>query len=86
MLEVTNVELATLLTDPTDRLHVLSPAWAAAAATPVNSRADGIAALIVAAAEPGRLMAMRLQIDHESRLGQRGDRSARDHPPDPGPR
>lgn len=42
-------------------LHVLSHAWAAATATPVLIRADGIAGLTVAVAKPGPLVAMKLQ-------------------------
>lgn len=61
VLEVTDAELATLPTDPTDRLHVLSHAWAAATATPVTIRAAGMAELTVAVGEPGPLIAMKLQ-------------------------
>lgn len=61
VLEVTDAELANLPDDPTDRLHVLSHAWAAATATPVVIRADGMPGLTVEVAEPGPLVAMKLQ-------------------------
>lgn len=61
VLEVTDAELASLPTDPTDRLHVMSHAWAAATATRVTIRAGGTAALTVAVGEPGPLIAMKLQ-------------------------
>ncbi len=41
VLEVTDADLAPLPDDPTDRLHVLSHAWAAQTATPVHLEADG---------------------------------------------
>jgi hypothetical protein len=61
VLEVTDAELANLPDDPTDRLHVLSHAWAAATATPMILRATGVADLTVAVGEPGPLIAMKLQ-------------------------
>lgn len=61
VLEVTDAELAHLPDDPTDRLHVLSHAWAAETATPIQIRADGLPDLTVAVAEPGPLIAMKLQ-------------------------
>lgn len=61
VLEVTDAELAELPDDPTDRLHVLSHAWAAATATPVRIRAEGAGELTVAVGEPGPLVAMKLQ-------------------------
>jgi hypothetical protein len=61
ILEVTDADLANLPDDPTDRLHVLSHAWAAATATPVIIKAKGIPAVTVAVAEPGPLVAMKLQ-------------------------
>lgn len=61
VLEVTDADLAVLPDDPTDRLHVLSHAWAAASATPVNLRVSGRPDLAVAVAEPGPLVAMKLQ-------------------------
>lgn len=61
VLEVTDAELTNLPEDPTDRLHVLSHAWGAATATPVIIRADDMAELTVAVAQPGPLIAMKLQ-------------------------
>jgi hypothetical protein len=61
VLEVTDAEVADLPADPTDRLHVLSHAWAAASATPMIIRASGMSNLTVAVAEPGPLVAMKLQ-------------------------
>lgn len=61
VLEVTDAELADLPTDPNDRLHVLSHAWAAATATPVLIQTAGRSDLTVAVAEPGPLVAMKLQ-------------------------
>jgi hypothetical protein len=61
VLEVTDAELADLPEDPTDRLHVLSHAWAAATCTPVVIRAQSAADLAVQIAEAGPLVAMKLQ-------------------------
>lgn len=61
VLEVTDTDLSPLPDDPTDRLHVLSHAWAAATATPVVIRATDVPKLTVAVAEPGALIAMKLQ-------------------------
>jgi hypothetical protein len=61
VLEVTDAEVADLPDDPTDRLHVLSHAWAAASATPMIIRAGEMSNLTVAVAEPGPLVAMKLQ-------------------------
>lgn len=61
VLEVTDADLDRLPDDPTDRLHVLSHAWAAATATTVTIRAEGIKDLQVAVARPGPLVAMKLQ-------------------------
>ncbi|GIF64860.1 hypothetical protein Ais01nite_28950 [Asanoa ishikariensis] len=61
ILEVTDADLARLPEDPTDRLHVLSHAWAAASATLVTIRAVGVPDLAVGVAEPGPLVAMKLQ-------------------------
>jgi hypothetical protein len=47
--------------DPTDRLHVLSHAWAAATCMPVLIRTQGAPDLRVQAAEAGPLVAMKLQ-------------------------
>lgn len=61
ILEVTDADLAQLPDDPTDRLHVLSHAWAAGSATPVTIRTTDLPDLSVAVAEPGPLVAMKLQ-------------------------
>jgi hypothetical protein len=61
VLEVTDDDLAQLPDDPTDRLHVLSHAWAATSATPVTIRTAELPDLTVAVAEPGALVAMKLQ-------------------------
>ena len=61
VLEVTDAELERLPVDPTDRLHVLAHAWAAATATPLTLRVDALDDLIVKVATPGPLIAMKLQ-------------------------
>ncbi|WDZ86694.1 hypothetical protein [Micromonospora cathayae] len=61
ILEVTDADLAHLPDDPTDRLHVMSHAWAASSATPVTIRATPAPDLAVDVAEPGPLVAMKLQ-------------------------
>jgi len=61
ILEVTDADLDQLPDDPTDRLHVLSHAWAAVSATPVTIRTTDLPDLSVAVAEPGPLIAMKLQ-------------------------
>ena len=61
VLEVTDADLSSLPDDPTDRLHVLSHAWAATSATPVTLRASGTSELTVSVAEPGPIVAMKLQ-------------------------
>lgn len=61
VLEVTDAELASLPDDPGDRLHVLAHAWAAASSSPVMLRTDSAELLEVAMAEPGPLIAMKLQ-------------------------
>ncbi len=61
ILEVTDADLAPLPDDPTDRLHVLSHAWAATSATPVVLKVDHASDLTVAVAEPGPIVAMKLQ-------------------------
>jgi hypothetical protein len=60
ILEVTDADLAQLPEDPTDRLHVLSHAWAAASATPVTIKTTD-AEVTVAVGETGPLVAMKLQ-------------------------
>lgn len=61
VLEVSDADFDPLPEDPTGRLHVLSHAWAADTATPVVIRANDGAEVRVAVAEPGPLVAMKLQ-------------------------
>jgi hypothetical protein len=61
VLEVTDAELDEPPTDPTDRLHVQSHAWAAATASPLLLGVDGLDPLAVRVAEPGPIIAMKLQ-------------------------
>ncbi len=61
VLEISDADLEYLPDDPTDRLHVLSHAWAAESATPMILRTDGFDALTVRVSEPGPLIAMKLQ-------------------------
>jgi hypothetical protein len=72
VLEVTDAELAQLPTDPTDRLHVLSHAWAAVTATPVIIRTQDMPELTVAVGEPGPLVAMKLQSIMNRRAAKEG--------------
>jgi hypothetical protein len=61
VLEVSDDDFSPLPDDPTARLFVLSHAWAAATATPIIIRAQDIGDMKVAVAEPGPLIAMKLQ-------------------------
>jgi len=61
VLEVTDADLNALPNDPTDRLHVLAHAWAASSASLMIIRANDMPDLEVAVAEPGPLIAMKLQ-------------------------
>jgi len=66
IIEVTDSELQRLPDDPTDRLAVLSHAWAASSATHVKvrvARPSGppVTEVVVLMAEPGPLIAMKLQ-------------------------
>jgi hypothetical protein len=66
VIEVTDAELSQLSEDETDRLAVLSHAWAIQTATPVRIRAIGLAdeantEVTTLVAEPGSLIAMKLQ-------------------------
>jgi hypothetical protein len=61
ILEVSDADLSQLPDDPTDRLHVLSHAWAAQTATLLRLRADDQDPVTAAVAEPGPLIAMKLQ-------------------------
>jgi hypothetical protein len=66
VIEVTDSELSHLPEDETDRLAVLSHAWAIQTATPVRIRAaspseSATTEVVVRVAEPGPLIAMKLQ-------------------------
>jgi len=61
VLEVTDADLSPLPGDPTDRLHVLSHAWAAQTATPVHLAADNAPLVTVLVARPAALVATKLQ-------------------------
>lgn len=61
VLGVTDAELRDLPDDATDRLHVLSHAWAADTASPVVIRAGGVPNVTVRVAHSGPLVAMKLQ-------------------------
>jgi hypothetical protein len=66
VIEVTDAELSHLPEDETDRLAVLSHAWAIQTATPVRIRAaspsgSATTEVVVRVAEPGPLIAMKLQ-------------------------
>lgn len=67
VLEVTDWDLQPLPNDPTDRLHVLAHAWAAQTATPMlidaldPAASNGHRRVVAKVAEPGPLIAMKLQ-------------------------
>lgn len=61
VLEVKDSDYEPLPDDPTDRLHVLAHGWAEETATPLVLRADNLDAVEVRVAEPGPLVAMKLQ-------------------------
>jgi hypothetical protein len=65
VIEITDAELGRLPEDPTDRLDVLSHAWAIETATPLRIRAASPGATsaetVAFLAEPGPLIAMKLQ-------------------------
>jgi hypothetical protein len=61
VLQVTDADVDDLPDDPTDRLHVLAHAWAASTATALILAADELPPLTVAVAEPGPVIAMKLQ-------------------------
>jgi hypothetical protein len=61
VLEVTDAELQNLPDDPTDRLHVLAHDWAISTASLIELRSDTVSDLVVSVAEPGALIAMKLQ-------------------------
>jgi len=61
VLEVSDADLHRPAEDPTDRLHVLSHAWAASTATAMVLRTADGDDLTVRVAEPGALVATKLQ-------------------------
>jgi hypothetical protein len=61
VLEVTEAEIDDLPDDPTDRLHVLSHAWAASTASGLVLGVEGLEPLTVRVSEPGPIIAMKLQ-------------------------
>jgi hypothetical protein len=61
VLEVSDADLHPLPDDPNDRLHVLAHEWAEASATPILLQTDNLATIEVRVAEPGPLVAMKLQ-------------------------
>lgn len=61
VLQVTDVDVDDLPDDPTDRLHVQSHAWGASTATVLSLRVEEQPPLTVAVAEPGPIIAMKLQ-------------------------
>ncbi len=61
VLQVSDVDFHPLPDDPTGRLHVLAHAWAAETSTEIILRAQGAPERAVAMAEPGPLIAMKLQ-------------------------
>jgi hypothetical protein len=66
VIEVADAELSNLPEDETDRLMVLSHDWAIQTATPIRIHAaspveDATTEIVVRVAEPGPLIAMKLQ-------------------------
>lgn len=61
VLEVTDVALDQLPDDPTGRLHLLAHNWAASTATAMVLQIQGIPPVTVQVAQPGPLIAMKLQ-------------------------
>jgi hypothetical protein len=61
VIEVSDSDIAQLPEDPTGQLYVLAHAWAAETATPVIIRAQQSDEITVRVAEPGPLIAMKLQ-------------------------
>lgn len=61
ILDVTDEEIDDLPDDPTDRLHVLSHEWAASTATDLTLAVEGLVPQTVKVAEPGPIIAMKLQ-------------------------
>jgi hypothetical protein len=61
VLQVTDADVDDLPDDPTDRLHVQSHAWAASSASGLMIAVEELPPLAVAVAEPGPIIAMKLQ-------------------------
>ncbi|WP_155984703.1 prevent-host-death protein [Saccharomonospora piscinae] len=61
VLEITDADVDDLPIDPTDRLHVQSHAWAASTASELVLDAEELQPLPVRVAEPGPIIAMKLQ-------------------------
>ncbi|MCV7209497.1 hypothetical protein [Mycolicibacterium canariasense] len=61
VLGVTDAALRELPDDATGRLHIMAHNWAAATASPMSLRTPGFAPVTVRVAEPGPLIAMKLQ-------------------------
>lgn len=61
VLEVTDADIDNLPDDPTDRLHVQSHAWAASTASDLVLSTEGLQPVVVRVAEPGPIIAMKLQ-------------------------
>lgn len=61
VLDVSDAALDPLPDDPTGRLHVLAHGWAAATASPMTLRVHGLSPVVVRVAQPGPLIAMKLQ-------------------------
>ena len=61
VLEISEDEIAHPPDEPSGRLYVMSHAWASETSTPVTIRADNSADINVLVAEPGPLVAMKLQ-------------------------
>jgi hypothetical protein len=72
VLEVADADFHPLPDDPTGRLFVLSHAWAAATATPVIIDVHGQPDISVAIAEPGPLIAMKLQATFDRSKAKEG--------------
>lgn len=61
VLEVSDSDLNPLPDDPSDRLHVLAHEWAEVSATPMILKAEDLEPVELRIAEPGPLVAMKLQ-------------------------
>lgn len=61
VIEISDSDIAALPPDPTGQLYVLAHAWAAKTATPVILRAEQSDEVLIRVAEPGPLIAMKLQ-------------------------